>query len=161
MKLTRRSFIKVAGAAGAVGCADGELAPEGTEPEDFDAGPDQTFDANPIDLDAAIDEDASVDAASVTDAPEDVALDGGADASADVPTDVGEDAGSDDVIEDVAERLESGLYVLNEPRGPSSSPWRVVRGGSETTPMNQRTSMLRRFRQPGDQLPWVGFRCVW
>lgn len=83
------------------------------------------------------------------------------DAAADVPTDVGEDAGSDDVTEDVAEQLEGGLYVLHNARGPSSSPWRVVRGGSETTPMNQRTSTLRRFRQPGDRLPWVGFRCVW
>lgn len=108
MKLTRRSFIKVAGAASAVGCADGELVPEGTE--DFDAGPDQTFDANPVDLDASIDEDAAVDAATATDAADEAAFDGGADAgvdaSGDVPRDVPRDVARD-VLTDSGARVDA------------------------------------------------------
>ncbi len=99
MKLTRRTFIKLAGAASAVGCA-GETAEEDI-PFEEDAGPDETYDANPEDLDAAIDEDAPSD-----DDVADVAspVDAGADASFDAGTDAGRDASVDarvDVPRDV------------------------------------------------------------
>lgn len=93
MKLTRRTFIQLTGAAGLSGCAQ-EVSPEEEALED--AGPDQEFDANPDDLDASVDEDAAVD----EDAPVvemDAATEPPLDASADVPTDAPSrvDAGRD------------------------------------------------------------------
>jgi formylglycine-generating enzyme required for sulfatase activity len=62
---------------------------------------------------------------------------------------------------DVPERNEAGFYVLRGWRGDAHSPWRVVRGGFEALPLARRTTTARRFRQPGDRLPWVGFRCAY
>ncbi len=59
------------------------------------------------------------------------------------------------------ERIEGGMFVYDDPRGPLRSPWRTARGGDERLPLAQRTTTLRRFRQPGDRLPWVGFRCAY
>ena len=73
--------------------------------------------------------------------------------------DAGADAGPD-AITDAPEQVD-GLYVRDDAAGPPSSPWRVVRGGDERTPWDERTSTLRRFRQPDDRLPWVGVRCVY
>lgn len=75
MKLTRRRFIRLAGAVCAVACADKEvLVPDGIE----DAGPDPTFDATPIDPDAALDDDATApDDAPPDDAAFDAARDAG------------------------------------------------------------------------------------
>jgi formylglycine-generating enzyme required for sulfatase activity len=66
-----------------------------------------------------------------------------------------------DATEDTPERTESGLYVLDGWRGRDDVPWRVVRGGDDAIPMGRRTTTLRRFRQPSDRLPWVGFRCAY
>lgn len=63
--------------------------------------------------------------------------------------------------DDLPERTESGLYVLDAWRGRDDSPWRVARGGDEAVALGRRTTTLRRFRQPGDRLPWVGFRCAY
>jgi formylglycine-generating enzyme required for sulfatase activity len=63
--------------------------------------------------------------------------------------------------EDLPERTESGLYVLDAWRGRDDSPWRVARGGDDAIALGRRTTTLRRFRQPGDRLPWVGLRCVY
>jgi len=61
MKLNRRTFIKLAGAAGvagSVGC--GEAAEAELEPtEEFDSPPDEMLDAGTDDLDAAVEEDAA------------------------------------------------------------------------------------------------------
>ena len=46
MKLTRRTFIKIAGAAGVAGCGTGE-DPDVAPMDDYDSGPDETFDASP------------------------------------------------------------------------------------------------------------------
>lgn len=54
-------------------------------------------------------------------------------------------------LDDVPPRTDGGLFIVDDPRGPSRSPWRVVRG---------RTPTQRIFRLPTDALPWVGFRCV-
>ena len=106
MKITRRTFIKIAGAAGAAGCGGGDDAgpADGEEPEDFDAGPDETFDASPIDLDAGPEDDAAVadagpadDAAAADaalDAPGDVPRDAPGDAPRDVPRDAPTDTGA-------------------------------------------------------------------
>lgn len=146
MKLTRRSFIKVAGAASAVGCADGELVTDDGNLEDFDAGPDQTFDANPIDLDAATDEDAAVDAATGTDATDEADFDGGADASADASADVPRDVPRDaprDVLTDTGARVDAardaGPVVMGNPdfRGlperPTQFPLGVMAGDATDT----------------------------
>ncbi|MBI5512668.1 MAG: SUMF1/EgtB/PvdO family nonheme iron enzyme [Deltaproteobacteria bacterium] len=65
-----------------------------------------------------------------------------------------------DVAREPVERTEAGVVILDDPRGPSRSPWRVARGGDSTLPVARRTSTLRRFRLPPDRLPWVGFRCA-
>ncbi len=78
----------------------------------------------------------------------------GADGSG--PNDVAEEP-----PEDLPERTESGLYVLDAWRGRDDSPWRVARGGDDAVALGRRTTTLRRFRQPGDRLPWVGLRCVY
>lgn len=59
---------------------------------------------------------------------------------------------ADASFDDVPPRTDGGLFIVDDPRGPSRSPWRVVRG---------RTSSQRIFRLPTDALPWVGFRCVY
>ncbi len=59
------------------------------------------------------------------------------------------------------ERAENGWVVEDNPHGLAGSPWRVVRGGDDALPMAARTTTLRRFRQPGDRLPWVGLRCAY
>ena len=111
MKLTRRTFIKIAGAAGVAGCGAGD-DPAAELPPDYDSGPDETFDASPEDLDGAIDKDAGEpDAGGALDAgapdvgaPDAGALDVGApdagrdagrDAGIDVPRDVPRDVGFD------------------------------------------------------------------
>jgi formylglycine-generating enzyme required for sulfatase activity len=58
------------------------------------------------------------------------------------------------------ERTETGVVILDDPRGPTNSPWRVARGGDQALAPARRTSTLRRFRLPEDRLPWVGFRCA-
>ena len=90
MKLTRRRFIHLAGAVCAVACADEEvLVPDGIE----DAGPDPTFDATPIDPDAALEDDAT---AHDDVPPDDVAFDAAPDdARADVTLDARPDAARD------------------------------------------------------------------
>jgi phosphodiesterase/alkaline phosphatase D-like protein len=105
MKLTRRTFIKLAGAAGVVGCAPGdELATvDGEAPEDLDAGPDESFDASPLDpdakaADAAVDDastDAGTDAGAALDVATDVPVDAARDVGLDVPRDVPRDPGTD------------------------------------------------------------------
>ncbi len=55
-------------------------------------------------------------------------------------------------FEDVPPRTDGGLFIVDDPRGPSRSPWRVIRGRSATQ---------RIFRLPTDALPSVGFRCVY
>lgn len=55
-------------------------------------------------------------------------------------------------FEDAPPRTDGGLFIVDDPRGPSRSPWRVVRG---------RTAAQRVFRLPTDALPGVGFRCVY
>lgn len=61
----------------------------------------------------------------------------------------------------VYERTDGGLYVLDAWMGSARSRWRVARGGHDGDPIALRTTTLRRFRQPDDRLPWVGFRCVY
>jgi formylglycine-generating enzyme required for sulfatase activity len=70
---------------------------------------------------------------------------------------------SSDVFEEVMEyeRTDTGLYVLDGWQGRADSRWRVVRGGHDGDGLARRTTTLRRFRQPEDRLPWVGFRCVY
>jgi len=87
----------------------------------------------------------------------DAGMDGG---DGSVPNDL-PDALDAEPPEDLPERTESGLYVLDGWRGRDDSPWRVARGGDEAVPMARRTATLRRFRQPGDRLPWLGFRCAY
>ena len=58
-------------------------------------------------------------------------------------------------------RADGGLLIVDDPRGPSASRWRVVRGGDDGIAVEQRTVSLRRFRQPGDALRWIGLRCVY
>jgi alkaline phosphatase D len=97
MKLTRRTFIKVAGAAGvagSVGCGDaGEAELEPTE--EFDSPPDEMLDADTDDLDAgAGDLDAAVDEDAATgDDGAAPGLDASTDAGPDVPVDPPRDAG--------------------------------------------------------------------
>ena len=114
MKLTRRTFIQVAGAAGMVGCAgeDAVTVPDGEVLEDFDSGPDEILDADP-DAPPIEDFDAAVDDAALDDAglPDDVTttLDAGADAGADVPMDTPRDVPRDlgvDVPRDVPRGLD-------------------------------------------------------
>ena len=96
MKLTRRTFIKIAGAAGVagtVGCGAGD-DPDGELPPDYDSGPDETFDASGEDLDADLTKE---DAA----AEDDVALDAGADAGVDVPAEPPRDVPAMDAGRDV------------------------------------------------------------
>lgn len=73
------------------------------------------------------------------------------------------DASPDAPLEDapVYERTDGGLFVLDAWMGNPRSRWRVARGGHDGDPVAQRTTTLRRFRQPDDRLPWVGFRCVY
>lgn len=85
--------------------------------------------------------------------PRDGGLDGGDASDADDAPDA--------PPEDVFERTEAGLYVLDGWAGRDDSPWRVARGGDDALPMARRTTTLRRFRQPVDRLPWVGFRCAY
>ncbi|MDB4930407.1 MAG: Phosphodiesterase/alkaline phosphatase [Myxococcaceae bacterium] len=131
MKLTRRTFIKLAGAAGVAGCAPGDeiASTDGEVPEDFDAGPDEIFDAAPIDPDAKTFDDvddAARDDAATDGAVTDGAADAGAplDAAADVPVDAPRDAGVDvprDVPRDVG--TDSGARVdAGRDAGPTINP---------------------------------------
>lgn len=74
------------------------------------------------------------------------------------PPEIG-DAGSDAAAD--ASGFIDGLYLREDAVGPANSPWRVVRGGDEGTPLAERVSTLRRFRRPDDRLSWVGLRCVY
>ncbi len=98
MELTRRTFIKLAGAAGVAGSAgvggcggDGaaEVDPP-AEDEEFDSPPDEMLDAGTDDEDAAVDdEDAAVD----LDGGTDPAVDAATEVRVDVPVDPPRDAG--------------------------------------------------------------------
>ncbi|MDP3279275.1 MAG: SUMF1/EgtB/PvdO family nonheme iron enzyme [Deltaproteobacteria bacterium] len=79
---------------------------------------------------------------------------------------------SDDAAVDQSERetpsvqssdptLDAGLPIVDNPHGPSQSPWRVVRGGHDGQVRTRWTSTRRVFRQPDDRLPWLGFRCAY
>jgi len=133
MKLTRRTFIQLTGAVGLAGCA-GEAEPG--DLEDFDAGPDPEFDANPLDLDVpladpdagtpedvaqAIDAAAPEDVAQAEDvgAPEDVppTLDAGRDAGVDVPRDTGRDVGVDTGV-----RVDAGRDAGRDAGTPAPNP---------------------------------------
>ncbi|MEZ4407020.1 MAG: alkaline phosphatase D family protein [Polyangiales bacterium] len=101
MKLTRRELMQVAGAATLAGCAsEVEVSDIDTfedAGEDYDSGPDPTYDADPIDTDAgAVDLDASTDVDAALDAAP-VETDAGAPADVTVERDAGSpplDAGS-------------------------------------------------------------------
>jgi formylglycine-generating enzyme required for sulfatase activity len=56
---------------------------------------------------------------------------------------------------------DSGLPLVDDPRGPREGPWRVVRGGDDAVPFGGWTTSRRRFRLPGDRRVWIGFRCVY
>lgn len=107
MKLTRRTFLELAAAAGAVGCGADDLTGTDLLP-DPDAGPDEVFDAMPGELDGEsvdADTDASDVAApdDVTDASLDAGADARVDASLDASADVRRDAPADvprDVVRD-------------------------------------------------------------
>lgn len=86
--------------------------------------------------------------------PRPASLDAGADAGA-------EGSLGDAEAVDVGERTDEGLFIFDDPRGPPRSPWRVVRGGDARTPLAAQQTTLRRFREPDDALPWVGFRCAY
>jgi alkaline phosphatase D len=129
MKLTRRTFIKLAGAAGVAGCAPGDevASTDGEVPEDLDAGPDEIFDAAPIDPDAkTFDDDAAPDDAPADDAGADAGdpLDAAADVPVDAPRDAGVDVARDvprdaprDVGADTGARLDAGRDA-----GPTINP---------------------------------------
>lgn len=96
--------------------------------------------------------------------PRDAGLDGGDAASEPDATSFSDEpeVATDAAATDAPERLESGLYVLNDPRGDDArSVWRVVRGGDGRVPVEARTTTMRRFRAPTDALPWVGLRCAY
>jgi alkaline phosphatase D len=136
MKLTRRTFIQVAGAAGMVGCAgeDAATVPDGEVLEDFDSGPDEILDADPDappieDFDAAVDAtgpaddvptslDAGADAGADVpmDTPRDVPRDLGVDVPGDVPRDLGVDVPGD-VPRDTGAVRDAGLPVNPDFRG--------------------------------------------
>ncbi len=119
MTLTRRTFIKLAGAAAAAGCApDDEIAglPD-------DAGPDQVFDAMPGELDTPIgDDDAAVAPDAGAEADADTPIDASLDADTDAGRDAGLDAGRDaarDVVTDTGPRVDAardaGVTVTGNP----------------------------------------------
>jgi len=75
-----------------------------------------------------------------------------------MPGDVTGDTGLADAL---PPQTETGLFVYDDPRGPTRSPWRIARGGDEALAHPRRTNTLRRFRRPDDRLPWLGFRCAY
>ena len=94
MKLTRRTFLTIAGTAAAAGCADEDEVIIPTA----DGGPDPVYDAMPFDGDDdASPDDAGddVDDASAADAGDDAAPDGGVDAGFDGGSDGAVDGGFD------------------------------------------------------------------
>lgn len=81
------------------------------------------------------------------------------------------DSGVDDAAVDTTEReigdaalaesIDASMSLVDDPHGPRSGPWRVVRGGHERLPRARWTSSGRIFRQPEDRLPWLGIRCAY
>jgi sulfatase modifying factor 1 len=87
----------------------------------------------------------------------------------------GIDAGPDDAGVDLTERelgdagseavdaalLDGSNVILDDPRGPRSGPWRVVRGGHDRAPLARWRTSARVFRRPDDSAAWLGFRCAY
>jgi len=175
MRLTRRTFIKVAGVAGVAGCAGGEDGPDGEALEEYDSGPDEIFDANPDDLDAAVDDVAAVepDVAAVTDAGVDAALDASRDAAADAPRDVPRDVPADAGARADAGRdagRDAGTAVMSNPdfRGlperPGQFPIGLMAGDATDTSVifwtryeGTATVMLRVLEMDGTRIAAVRF----
>ncbi len=69
--------------------------------------------------------------------------------------------GAGDAVIDPRPRTDAGLWIVDDPRGPERSPWRVLRGGDRGLPASRRTVTLRRFRMPGDAPAFAGVRCAY
>lgn len=76
------------------------------------------------------------------------------------------DSGADSVDREIGnasalESMDASMPIVDEPRGPRSGPWRVIRGGYREAPIHRWTSTARTFRRPDDVRPWLGFRCAY
>ena len=91
--------------------------------------------------------------------------DAGADSSASAAS--GTDDGGIDTAERelgdaaITETIDASMSLVDNPHGPRSGPWRVVRGGHDRLPRARWTSSGRVFRQPDDRMPWIGIRCAY
>ncbi len=97
------------------------------------------------------------------------ARDGGAtdaalhDATADASIDI--DSAIDSTDREIGnasavEAMDASMTIVDDPRGPRSGAWRVIRGGHRAAPTTRWTSTARTFRRPDDTRPWLGFRCA-
>lgn len=76
------------------------------------------------------------------------------------------DSGTDSVDREIGnasalESMDASMPIVDEPHGPRSGPWRVIRGGYREAPIGRWTSTARTFRRPDDVRSWLGFRCAY
>ncbi len=77
-------------------------------------------------------------------------------------TEAGLDNSENENADAGTEAVDAGsLVIVENPRGPRESVWRVVRGGYRGSPASRWTSTGRIFRFPTDRKSWIGFRCAY
>jgi formylglycine-generating enzyme required for sulfatase activity len=90
--------------------------------------------------------------------------DGATDAAIDAATDI--DGSIDSTDREISnasalEAMDASMVIVDDPRGPRSGVWRVVRGGHRDGPIARWTSTARTFRRPDEAKSWLGFRCAY
>lgn len=59
------------------------------------------------------------------------------------------------------EAMDASMAVVDDPHGPRTGAWRVIRGAHRDAPLARWTTTARTFRRPDDARPWLGFRCAY